>query len=199
MAVDQERVAGSERRGMSRRDMIKAAGVAGIAAWTAPVIIDSLSSPAAADSVCNKYWVKVQPNGACFSACPGGGYNVSDAKWAGNCSDPGGCDVAGGTARMPTVSVDGDYLKVILASGCTFSSTTSFQIAGRYAASNEGCPGNEFTTVTSTCSGPVTGAGCYALNGNTAWVHQRFDQHALNGGHPADICYVYLKFCSTSP
>jgi hypothetical protein len=39
---------GAERRGLSRRDLIKASAVAGAAAWTAPVIIDSLSSPAAA-------------------------------------------------------------------------------------------------------------------------------------------------------
>ena len=39
-----------ERRGLSRRDMIKASAVAGAAAWTAPVIIDSLASPAAAIS-----------------------------------------------------------------------------------------------------------------------------------------------------
>ena len=37
-----------EGRGLSRRDMIKASAVAGAAAWTAPVIIDSLASPAAA-------------------------------------------------------------------------------------------------------------------------------------------------------
>jgi hypothetical protein len=36
--------------GLSRRDMIKASAAAGAAAWTAPVIIDSLSSPAAAIS-----------------------------------------------------------------------------------------------------------------------------------------------------
>jgi hypothetical protein len=39
------------REGLSRRDMIRASAVAGAAAWTAPVIIDSLSSPAAAGSV----------------------------------------------------------------------------------------------------------------------------------------------------
>jgi len=41
-----------ERRGLSRRDMIKASAAAGAAAWTAPVIIDSLASPAAAASGC---------------------------------------------------------------------------------------------------------------------------------------------------
>jgi hypothetical protein len=38
------------RGGMSRRDLIRASAIAGAAAWTAPVIIDSLSSPAAAGS-----------------------------------------------------------------------------------------------------------------------------------------------------
>jgi hypothetical protein len=42
-----------ERRGLSRRDMIKASAVAGAAAWTAPVIVDSLASPAAAASGCS--------------------------------------------------------------------------------------------------------------------------------------------------
>jgi hypothetical protein len=39
------------RTGLNRRQMIKAAGIAGAAAWTAPMIIDSLSSPAAAVTV----------------------------------------------------------------------------------------------------------------------------------------------------
>ena len=37
-------------RGLTRREMIRASAVAGAAAWTAPVIIDSLVSPAAAAS-----------------------------------------------------------------------------------------------------------------------------------------------------
>jgi hypothetical protein len=40
----------THRDGISRRAMIRASAVAGAAAWTAPVIIDSLSSPAAAAS-----------------------------------------------------------------------------------------------------------------------------------------------------
>ena len=38
------------KSGLSRRQMIKASAIAGAAAWTAPVIIDSLASPAAAQS-----------------------------------------------------------------------------------------------------------------------------------------------------
>jgi hypothetical protein len=40
-----------ERSGLSRRQMIKASAAAGAAAWTAPVIIDSLTSPAAAATI----------------------------------------------------------------------------------------------------------------------------------------------------
>ena len=55
--------------GMSRRDLIKASAVAGATAWTAPMIIDSLSSPAAArlgglntgiDVFGRSYWCLVQ-------------------------------------------------------------------------------------------------------------------------------------------
>jgi hypothetical protein len=52
----------NEKRGMDRRTLIKGAAVAGVAAWTAPVIIDSLSSPAAAIT---------GPRG-CFQACYNG-------------------------------------------------------------------------------------------------------------------------------
>ena len=45
---DVDSVDGDERTGLNRRQMIKAAGIAGAAAWAAPMIIDSLSSPAAA-------------------------------------------------------------------------------------------------------------------------------------------------------
>ena len=38
------------RRGLTRREMIRASAVAGATAWTAPVIVDSLASPAAAAS-----------------------------------------------------------------------------------------------------------------------------------------------------
>jgi hypothetical protein len=46
--LDDANVSDTDTRGLSRRQMIRASAVAGAAAWTAPVIIDSLSSPAAA-------------------------------------------------------------------------------------------------------------------------------------------------------
>ena len=93
----------SDRRGLSRRQMIKASAVAGAAAWTAPVIIDSLASPAAAMSVCKPYWVKLTTAGNCFPQCyddsvlnfalggnpPGSGSTPDQAKFGGDCSYPG--------------------------------------------------------------------------------------------------------------
>jgi hypothetical protein len=59
------------RRGLSRREMIAAAGAAGFTAWTAPVIIDSLSSPAAAATLtgtrCYQYNAG---SGACAPVTP---------------------------------------------------------------------------------------------------------------------------------
>jgi hypothetical protein len=78
-----------EKSGLSRRQMIKASAVAGAAAWTAPVIIDSLASPAAAGTPhCGpgtpnlSYGVVVYlKNGVYYQAkitganCAGGGVN----------------------------------------------------------------------------------------------------------------------------
>ena len=47
-----DEVVQGERKGLSRRQMIKASAAAGAVAWTAPVIVDSLASPAAASSNC---------------------------------------------------------------------------------------------------------------------------------------------------
>jgi hypothetical protein len=45
-----------DQPGLSRRQLIKASAVAGAAAWTAPAIIDSLASPAAAASTCSTWY-----------------------------------------------------------------------------------------------------------------------------------------------
>lgn len=66
-----------ESRGPSRRDLIKGAAVAGVAAWTAPVIIDSLGSPAAAESLppCHPQFTDSAVNwvvdGASYPGCSG--------------------------------------------------------------------------------------------------------------------------------
>jgi hypothetical protein len=60
--------------GIDRRAMIKAAAAAGVAAWTAPVIIDSLASPAAAASAsCITF--------TAGSASCDGGFLVNSSTW----------------------------------------------------------------------------------------------------------------------
>ena len=169
-----------ERRGLSRRDMIKGAAVAGAAAWTAPVIIDSLTSPAAAASVCNIYWEKLTNHTGspvCFSACPGSSslFPVSDAKWAGSCGDPG-CGVSGGLQHMPTaVGTSGSNYTVTLAANCVFdSSKTSWAIGGRYNNSYQ--------------------YGSATNNTNSGSVPKQLTV----SGNNIDLDYIYLKFCCST-
>ena len=74
-------------RRLSRRKMIRAAGIAGAAAWTAPVIIDSLASPAAA------------------ATCPAGNFAYvvlySPPGSAGQLLDRPGPDSGGGSGPGP--------------------------------------------------------------------------------------------------
>ena len=96
-------------RGMDRRTMIKAAGIAGAGAWVAPVIIDSLSSPAAAVAVAagtyryeyvTNVCSAVEPTGATLTRCP-------TAPFAATCpvtatSDNGPALTATFTTKNPT-------------------------------------------------------------------------------------------------
>jgi hypothetical protein len=79
------------RPGLNRRQMIKAAGIAGAAAWTAPMIIDSLSSPAAAVTVapgCYRMWQ---------------GFSSSGAAWGSwQATAPNGCNPPGCTNNSIT-------------------------------------------------------------------------------------------------
>ena len=88
---DVDSVDSDERTGLNRRQMIKAAGIAGVAAWTAPMIIDSLSSPAAAATVapgCYRTWLN-------FGGC---GYQSTDP------SSPTACaPTSTGCSNMPGV------------------------------------------------------------------------------------------------
>ncbi len=208
----------AQSKGLSRREIIKASAVAGGAAWTAPTIIDSLASPAAAASGCVPYWLKLTPAGACFSACfgsgggvsfplggnpPGSGSTPDKAKWGGSCSYPGDCgdgDAGDGPTRMPAsvtvVTLGGyDYYKVVFNSnGCTYSNATAWQIGGRY---EPGSPGTQFKKVTTSCassSGPTGGSnGCYWTATNTAWIKRYW---SANSGD--ELNYIYNLYCCTS-
>ena len=209
----------AERRGLSRRQMIKASAVAGAAAWTAPIIVDSLASPAAAASPgCVPYWIKLTSTGGCNSNCFGSGSGVSfplggspvgsgstpdGAFWGGSCSYPGDCgngDAGDGSARMPSsvteVTVDSTvYYKVTFSSnGCTYTNQTAWQIGGRY---EPGDPGDQFKKVTTSCAssaGPTGGsAGCYWTATNTAWIRKYW-----SGNSGDSLNYIYNLICCSS-
>lgn len=206
----------------SRRDLIKRAAAVGAVAWTAPVVVESLTSPAGAltPGPCTKYAVKITATGACASFCfqNGGGYTwpANDAYWAGSCARPTGCSpsnlttmarLGGMTAKMPTVasvtfynSGLGRYIayrRVTLPTGCSFSSSTGWQIGGRY---EPGDPGSIWYQASTSCvSGPTGGTsiGCYQEGGNQAWIISYAD--ALTSASPRnDLNYIYLKFCCSS-
>jgi hypothetical protein len=199
-------------RGLSRRQMIKASAAAGAAAWTAPVIIDSLSSPAAAFSgSCQKYVVKLDTSGSTFNQCFGGTasicFTASDSKWGGtgsttgsssNCgnNNPTFCAGSDGSTHLPstfgTVSVSGTmYYSVAFTGGCGFSNATDWNIGGRYQPGN---PGSNFIRISTACasaSGPTGGSdGCYHAATNTAWVRAFYSGNSGNA-----LNYVYLKYC----
>jgi hypothetical protein len=212
----------AERRGLSRRQMIKASAVAGAAAWTAPVIVDSLASPAAAVSGCKPYWMKLTAGGGCNSNCFGAGSGVSfplggnpvgsgsspvGAKWGGSCGYPGPCgngDAGDGDSRMPSsvteVTIGSGmsavtYYKVVFNSnGCTYSNATAWQIGGRYEPND---PGDQFKKVTTSCAssaGPTGGVdGCYWTATNTAWIRKYFSGNSGNS-----LNYIYNLICCTS-
>lgn len=56
--------------GLSRRELIRRSALAGALAWTAPVIVGSLTSPAAAASTPGQcYWVHWTLSGGFFGGC----------------------------------------------------------------------------------------------------------------------------------
>jgi hypothetical protein len=136
--------------------MIKASAVAGAAAWTAPVIIDSLASPAAAATVgpCVKqYYARID-----FSGCSDIGNGNACFTKTGTL----GCGVSPG--GNPTVSnFNTSYYLVTLQDGCQFTNTSEVAQFG----------GGSCKTVTgsATCdSGSVTGNGCFLIGGQTAFI-----------------------------
>jgi hypothetical protein len=131
-----------ERRGLSRRDLIKASAAAGAAAWTAPVIIDSLASPAAAASGCSGSSVTLSWIWILYTV--GGNYYITGFSNGDTACDVGGsnphgaiCDPCG--ANSFTL---GDFSGALVA---------SYTTAG-------GCGGTQLTDWTQVDAGGGCGA-----------------------------------------
>lgn len=203
-------------RGLSRRKLIQRAAVVGAAAWSAPVIIDSLGSAAfaAKPSGCIPYWVKLRPNGSCYNAGPvtnGKGedcnenflYPVPFSLESGvRCASTCGASCTGSySAKLPaitTVNVSGtDYYQITLQTGCYFTSLLGGVLNGRYDKSAElfGPDCSETRFVQTCAGGSATGNGRYVQNGNTGWVKKTvtFGTSTCLTNMPAT--YVYVQFC----
>jgi hypothetical protein len=82
-----------ESRGLDRRALIKRAAAVGAAAWTAPVIIGSLASPAGAATItpgCYRYQYDVNAGFFSSGSCSWVGYSTSSCSLQAdpNCSSP---------------------------------------------------------------------------------------------------------------
>ena len=153
--------------GLSRRDMIKGAAVAGAAAWTAPMIIDSLTSPAAAASGC-------QPPASLAISGAAVVYQIgSTIYWTSFAS--------GGTTCLasPTVPSDSDFASPVSACGGTV------QVTGGTVLWNGATP-----AVNATCYFSATANGVSVTSAGISAGVQVLVYVFHNGSFPAQ-CATY--------
>ncbi len=190
--------------GLTRRQMIRAAAATGAAAWTAPVIIDSLTSPAAAGSVCVKYYAKLDPSGGCVAHDPSCGLSVAvtnpKTKYVCCSGDTTGEDCPY-PAKLPGLALiaspgNTNYYEVTLTSGCFFgplpdtNTTSNWQMVGNYDFNCVRLTGSAGATAPSTS---YTGDGYFQVGGNKGWIRKDHDFGGTIG--KKSISYVYLQFC----
>jgi hypothetical protein len=138
MTVDNphmDRRAGSDSKGLSRRQMIRSAAVAGAAAWTAPVIIDSLSSPAAAVTVgpCNYYVFLIRRDGASANCNIVNNAPVPPSG-TGSCASTPGNNIGVCTSYVRQTSASTPV--TITLTSCTVSSDTATVV---FSTTSPGC------------------------------------------------------------
>jgi hypothetical protein len=126
----------AERQGIDRRTLIRRAAIAGTVAWTAPVIIGSLTSPAAAFT---------GPTG-CNSKCFTGGNCNPDSTSL--CNAPAGCS----TTSNPALDVCLQATPTPPSKKCDGSNSITISVVG-------GCTGCKIVGYTYN----VPGAGCQVV------------------------------------
>jgi hypothetical protein len=156
--------------------MIKASAVAGAAAWTAPVIIDSLASPAAAASNCTGTAVTMSWIYILFKL-PDGSIHVTGFSTGDKACDSGGKN-NGGT-RCNTQSVSGSKWPA-----CT--NATGYTITLNNFSSNPPSPAaNDITfNASGSCGAPQSNAWTFlnAAAGCGNWIQFNSGQiDAING------------------
>jgi hypothetical protein len=188
--------------GLTRRQMIRAAAATGAAAWTAPVIIDSLTSPAAAGSVCVKYYAKLDTSGNCVAHDPSCGLSVATTvpktKYV-CCSDDTSNEDCPYPTKLPTratLSTNTNYYEVTLKTGCFFgplpatNTNSNWQLVGNYDFNCVRLTGSAGATAPGST---YTGDGYFQVGGNKGWIKKT---HDFGGGiGTKDITYIYFQFC----
>jgi hypothetical protein len=115
-----------ESRGLPRRELIKKAAIVGAVAWTAPIILDSLASPAAAASANPNCYRSEYTAGGTTSAETATNPTCLPGDWA--------CAKSAGAGGHPTISASwGPSNKSatfsITAGSCVFASAVGFTSA----------------------------------------------------------------------
>jgi len=182
------------RGGMSRRQLMRAAAAAGAAAWTAPAILDSVSSAAfaAAASGCIRYYGKLEVSTkACYPKNPACGYTVpSGTRYVCCSSDVSGepCPYPEKLPTMTTSSTNSGYWEVTLQDGCYFPTTATWQFVGNW---DFDCV--QLTGAASDAAGPngqYSGNGYFQAGGRKGWVKKTRNSVGLS--------YIYTLFCCGS-
>ena len=189
------------RGGMSRRQLMRAAAAAGAAAWTAPAILDSVSSAAfaAAASGCIRYYAKleVSDDGAsCYPRNPACNYTVPSGTRYVCCSsdvqnEP--CPYPSKLPTMVTASTNSGYWEVTLQDGCYFPTTATWQMVGNWTDDDRNFNCAQMTSEASDAAGPngqYSGNGYFQAGGRKGWVKKTRNSVGLG--------YVYTLFCCGS-
>ena len=210
---------GGHRDELSRRDLIRRAAVAGTLAWTAPIVLGSLTDAAfaATPSGCTPYYVKLIPavNGACYDQVPGsgGGFNcpANGTTYQSSVSFPLESNVrcargvGGGTCTAacdgPNENGQPNYTRPIVTVGDAGSYWSVTLPAGyEFNGQLTWTLGGRYDTssslsdsrYTKVCSGGASGIGGYGTT--VGYVAKSVNFGSTHGGTKA-IQYIYAQFC----
>jgi hypothetical protein len=187
-----------DARAIGRRALIKGAAVAGAAAWTAPMIIDSLTSPAAAATLphgCHVSWLNF--NGCAWQntspyGCdpPTGGCSTSDSVVPGGALTGSSCP-GNNSQGSVTITVGNDYSCRIIA-------------VAAYLREDDGFFGTQAACRSATSDGTIgytvfSGIGTRSVTikpGNGGFLGYPKDRWAKSGSNPADSSIGVVMQCS---
>lgn len=172
-----------EKKGINRRSLIKRAAATGAVAWTAPVILDSMMSPAAAASCGNIYRIEIGMNSSCNPADMSGIEYQTPGTYVGDkaCSTSDFAPIPPGYSTTPQNVSGTSFQTCVTMSGDCSATSTSNSTATLSACTPSGV----------TCNAPrqFLGAGIYSDLGSLDMVDQGevCEKVAAGGGSTTHI------------